>query len=75
MIQKIDQFHKTLAGYLLFGLVELGIAYGLVSLAIDRGSLIWYLLTLVFLIGALQNLFKAIGKVTRGHKSAKARRH
>lgn len=58
MFKQLDNFHKSKTGYLLFGVVELAIAYYFVSLAIDRGSLIWYLLTLIFLVGALQNLFK-----------------
>jgi hypothetical protein len=63
MINKLDKWHKTKLGLLLFGLAELAIAYGLGSLAIDRGNLFWYLLTLVFLIGTLQNFFKLIGKL------------
>ena len=66
MIEKLDSFHKTKSGYLLFGLVELLIAYGFISLAIDRGNLWWYLLTLVFLFGSLQNFIKLIGKIAHG---------
>lgn len=49
-------------------MVELVIAYGFVSLAIDRGNFLWYLLALVFLIGALQNLFKLIGALLHGQR-------
>ena len=55
MIDKLDRFHKTKPGYLLFGLIELALAYAMASLAIDRGTWWWYVLTLVFLVGALQN--------------------
>ncbi len=61
MLNKIDAWHKTKPGLLLFGLVELAIAYGFASLSIDRGNLWWYLLTLIFLAGALQNIVKLIG--------------
>ena len=61
MLSKLNTFHKSKVGYALFGLVELAIAYYFVSLAIDRGSIGWYLLTLVFLVGALQNLCKCFG--------------
>ncbi|HEX7632864.1 MAG TPA: hypothetical protein VF401_00910 [Candidatus Saccharimonadales bacterium] len=60
MINKLDTWHKTKLGLLIFGLVELGLAYGFVSLAIDRGSFLYYLLALIFLVGALQNLLKLL---------------
>jgi hypothetical protein len=66
-LQTIDKFHKTWPGRLIFGLVELGIAYGFASLSIDRGNLWWYLLTLIFLVGGLQNLVKLIGKFIHAH--------
>ncbi len=46
---------------LVFALVELAAAYGFATLAIDRGNLWWYLLTLIILIGSLQNFVKLIG--------------
>lgn len=63
MLQKIDAFHKTKFGYLLFCIVELAIAYAFVSLSIDTGNLFYYLLTLIFFVGALKNLFKFVGKL------------
>lgn len=60
MLNKIDAWHKTKPGHFVFGLAELAAAYGFASLAIDRGNLWWYLLTLVLLVGALQNLVKLI---------------
>jgi hypothetical protein len=73
MMSKLSKWHKTKLGLLVFGLVELGLTYGFASLAIDRGSLWYYLLTLIFLVGTLQNIFKLIGKVIYGiHKTSKA---
>jgi hypothetical protein len=70
MIKQLDKWHQTKIGLLIFALVELAIAYGFVSLSIDRGNFWWYLLTLIFLVGALQNLFKLIGAF---HKNDKRR--
>ena len=58
----------------IFGVVELAIAYGFVSLAIDRGNFLWYLLALIFLVGALQNLFKLIGAFVRNMRNKNGRR-
>jgi hypothetical protein len=68
MIKQLDKFHKTKPGYLVFGLVELAIAYGFMGLSIDRGNLFWYLLTLIFLVGAIRNFFSLIGAFSRGKK-------
>jgi len=69
MFTRLDKWHKTRTGLLVFGLAELAIAYGFLSLSIDRGNLFWYLLTLIFLVGALQNLFKLIGKLIHGRQT------
>lgn len=61
MLNKIDAWHKTKPGLFVFGLVELAVAYGFASLSIDRGNVWYYLLTLIFLVGALRNLVKLIG--------------
>ncbi len=74
MLKKLDDFHKTKIGHLSFGIVELAVAYGFVSLAYDRGNLFYYFLALVFLVGALQNAVKLIGEVCRGFKASKTRR-
>jgi hypothetical protein len=65
MIRTLHRWHQAKLGLLIFGLIELAIAYGFASLAIDRGNFLWYLLALIFLVGALQNLFKLIGKLIR----------
>lgn len=46
----------------IFGAIELAIAYIFASLAIDRGSWWWYALTLIFLVGAIHNVIKLVGK-------------
>ena len=68
MISKLDAWHKTKIGLLIFAVLELGIAYVFVSLAIDKGNILYYLLTLIFLFGGLQNLVKLIGKIVNGKK-------
>jgi hypothetical protein len=62
-IKSLDKWHRTGLGLLVWSLVELGIAYGMASLAIDRGNLWWYLLTIIFFVGALKNFFRFIGKL------------
>ncbi len=66
MIRQLDIWHKTRLGLLVFGLVELAISYGLFSWAVDRGNSLLYLLTLTFLVGALQNLFKLMRNCAGG---------
>lgn len=63
MLNALDRWHKTKLGLLIFGSIELGLAYAFASLSIDRGNIWWYILTLVFLVGALQNLFKLVGAI------------
>lgn len=72
MIDKLDRFHKTKPGLFLFVVIELAITYAFASLSIDRGSLWFYLLALLFLIGALRNLFRLLGLLL--NSKAKARR-
>ncbi len=69
---QFKKFHETKLGFLVFGIVELVIAYGFASLSIDRGNLWWYLLALIFLIGGVKNLIKLILKIIHGNKAAKA---
>ena len=69
MFNRLDKWHKTKPGLLVFALLELALAYGFVSLSIDRGNLFWYLLTLIFLVGFLQNLIKLIGKLFNGRRT------
>jgi hypothetical protein len=67
-MNSLHKWHQTKLGLFVFGLIELAIAYGFASLAIDSGSLWWYLLTLIFFVGFLQNLFRLIGSFFRNKK-------
>lgn len=69
MVSKLDAWHKSRYGLLVFGALELAIAYGFASLAIDRGNLLFYLLTLLFLVGALQNFFKSMHTFMGGKRA------
>ena len=75
MLHRLNKWHNTKLVLLAFALIELAAAYGFASLSIDRGNFLYYLLTLIFLVGALQNLFKLIGSLGHGNKAAKTRRH
>lgn len=50
---------QTRQGQVISGLIELGLAYGFGSWAIDSGSWWHYVLAFVFLIGGIQNLVRA----------------
>lgn len=60
MLKQLDAWHKTKLGLLIFAVLELAICYGFASLAIDTGNPIYYLLTLLFLFGFLQNATKLV---------------
>jgi hypothetical protein len=70
MLNKLDHWHKTKTGFLFFAVLESALAYGFVSLAIDRGNILEYIVAIVFLVGGLQNLYKFVNetfwKVNRG---------
>lgn len=53
--QSIDKFHKTRLGYVVFGLVELGLTLAVLNWSLDNGSLWLWLLTFIFLFGFVQN--------------------
>lgn len=59
----IGKFHKTRPGYLIFGLIELGLFLWLTNLAIPSGDWWEWLLALICLLGVLQNFGRmVIGK-------------
>jgi apolipoprotein N-acyltransferase len=58
MIDKLDTFHQTRIGYLVFGLVELALAWWVGLKALDTGSLLWWALTIILLVGFLQNIVR-----------------
>lgn len=59
-LSRLDKFHRTRTGYTVFGLVELGLSYLFASLAVNSGSLWEWTLTVILLIGFLQNFVKLI---------------
>ena len=59
-ITKIDKFHKTRRGKLAFGVVELIIAYLVISWAVDSGEIWQYAVAILLLIGGVVNFVKAI---------------
>ncbi len=63
--ERLDAWHKTRFGLLIFGLVELAAAYGFVSWSIDSGNLFDWLFAILFFVGGVQNLIKLITKVAR----------
>lgn len=71
LISKLSLWHETSLGAITFAVIELALTYGFASLAIDRGNLWWYLLTLIFLIGSIKNIFKIFGTFIHGrHKTS-----
>lgn len=69
LLNRLDKFHKTKLGLFVFGLLELAAAYAFFGLSVDRGNFWWYLLTLVLLVGGLQNIFKLISLFFKNGKS------
>jgi len=69
-MQRFDHFHQTKPGLLLFGLVELGLAYGAASWAIDSGNVLLYIATIILLIGGIHNLIKLIWRLVHDQKRA-----
>jgi hypothetical protein len=67
MMEKLDKWHKSRTGLAVYALVELLIAYVFASFSIDSGSWWDYLVTLIFLIGALQNFFKLLKGFSHGN--------
>jgi len=67
-LDKLDKWHKTKAGLAVFAILELAIADGFFALGIDRGNIWWYVLTLIFLVGTLQNIVHLIWGFSRGKK-------
>jgi hypothetical protein len=73
-LQTFDRWHKTNVGYLTFTVLELVVAYLVGSRALDTAAWWQYVLSLLLLIGALQNFVKLIGSLIHGKpKATKAR--
>lgn len=59
-LQTVNEFHKTRLGYLVFGLVELGLSYLVALKAIDNGNLFLWILAFILLFGFLQNFARMV---------------
>ena len=70
ILQTIDKWHKTRQGHIVFGLLELGLAYIIASLAIDTGSLLQYAVAIILFAGAIQNFVS----IFRSPKNERTRR-
>ncbi len=60
MLAPLDKFHKTRVGFVVFGLVELAMAYGFLSWAFDTGNLLLWAVAIILGVGFLQNAVHAI---------------
>lgn len=73
-MDKYLKLYKTSAGFIFaIVLIELVVGYGFVSLAIDRGNLWWYILAIIFLVRAIKDLFRFLGKIINGRKYSSAK--
>jgi hypothetical protein len=64
-MKQLHNWHQTKVGLLTFLVIEVALIYIFGSLSISRGNLWYYLLTLLFVVGAIQNLVKFIMKVVK----------
>jgi hypothetical protein len=67
-VKALDKWHKTRVGLLTFGLVELLLAYGAASWAVDSGNFLVYAATIILLVGGLQNLTKLVISLFHGNR-------
>ena len=74
MLHKLDKFHETRIGLGLFALLGLVVAYVAMSWAIDSGSWLDYILTLVAIIVFLQNGTKLIRSFVYGQRRGRKTR-
>lgn len=61
-LHRVDKFHNTIVGYLVFGLVELGLAYSFALWAIDNGNVWLYVMTAILVAGSIHDCVKLLGK-------------
>jgi hypothetical protein len=69
-LKQLDDFHKTRTGYLVFAVIELALSAWFFSLAVNSGSLWQWGLTVILLIGCLQNLGRLMSTFTHGKRKA-----
>jgi N-glycosylase/DNA lyase len=56
---------------LIVALIQLVLSYGFISLAIDRGNLWWYILSIFFLVRTIKDIYRAI-RINNGRQTANA---
>ncbi|HVU59922.1 MAG TPA: hypothetical protein VHC98_03750 [Candidatus Saccharimonadales bacterium] len=71
-MRSLAAWHRTTWGPAVSAAALLALAYGLACLAIDRGSLWWYLLTLLALIAGLRQTVGFIRNIMHGNKTSAA---
>lgn len=72
-LNRLDRFHKTKKGYLVFGLAELVLAYIFISIAVDTANMWAYLAGLVLSIGTVLNFINLF--TAKAPKKGKANAH
>jgi hypothetical protein len=65
-LSSLDKFHKSRTGYLVFGLVELALAYVCFSWAVDSGRVLAYCVALIVMLGVLQIFVYLVGGFVHG---------
>lgn len=66
---QLNRGRKMRLGLLIRALIELGLAYGAVSWAIDSGNLLLYLATIILLYGTLYNFIKLTTVLIHGQRT------
>lgn len=75
VLNRLDGFHKSKRGYLIFGIVELILAYIFASIAIDTASMWAYLATIILSIGTVLNFINVFTakNIKKGKANARGR--
>ena len=75
-LKRLDRFHKTKRGYLVFGVAELILAYMFISIALDTASMWAYFAGVILSIGTVLNFmnFFSTKDIKRGKADAERRR-
>lgn len=68
--KRIKKVVSTKTGLIVLTVLELVLAYAVASLAIDRGNLLYYLLTVIFLGYAITHTIRLIGKFVHERKAS-----
>lgn len=65
-IERLNQFHKTTAGYALFAALELVLLYIFASISIDTANMWAYLACVLLIIGLIRNIVLLTLTIYRG---------